>query len=62
MLALLIDDVPPLLLLVGFVMGIVWLAFPFVVMSRLADIRDHLAAMRGEAMSRKGSPPDDTEG
>jgi hypothetical protein len=46
-----------LLYVFAFLMGAVWLAFPFVVMSRLADIREHLKAIRGDADHRSPDEP-----
>lgn len=37
--------------IVGSVFAIIWTAFPFVVMSRLRGIEDHLKAIRGEVTS-----------
>jgi hypothetical protein len=51
----LFDSNPLLFLLLAgasIVLGLIWLVFPIVVMWRLGDIRDHLAALRGAEDAR----------
>jgi hypothetical protein len=49
---LLLDKIPPELgpisLILSLIVGITWFVFPFVVMSHLRGIEDHLKSIRGE--------------
>lgn len=43
---------------VGLIIGIVWIVFPFVVISKLSKMEAHLSAMRMEAGAKPTDPPE----